>query len=220
MKKLAYILLLMVVLAACTSDAYETGDTSLSYMRADMVDVRVVDKAVKSIVMDDDTSLPFTSSLVISNAKEGVDTTYRMMLYYNKVEKAPIEMLSNQPVMVFSTSGKADGEARKTHPLTLTSAWVSENGKYVNLSLGLKMGAKDENVKQKIGVVQDSVKLLENGNNHYFLTLCHDQNDIPQFYTQQQYVSISLRDCKVGDVISVDVNTYEGRVQRSFEKNK
>ena len=44
-------------MVSCTVEPYESGDTSLSYIMAEMVDMHVVGRVVKSIVTDADEQL-------------------------------------------------------------------------------------------------------------------------------------------------------------------
>lgn len=215
-----YIAIATAILAACATDAYETGDSSLSYMRADMADMKVEGRAVKSIVTDQSLSLPFDSKLSVSEKMARPDTTYRVMLYYNKVEGKDIEIISSQLVSVVNPAMDRKLSTEAIDPLILTSAWQAENGKYINVRLGLKTGNAGDEAKQYIDVRLDSIVVHRDGATHRYLTLCHGQNNIPQYYTQDAYLSISQTGYGVGDVTHLRVNTYEGVVEKNFTKYK
>ena len=52
-------------MVSCTVEPYETGDTSLSYLMAEMVDMHVVGREIKSIVTDSDERLAVSSSYLL-----------------------------------------------------------------------------------------------------------------------------------------------------------
>lgn len=77
---------LVALLMACSSDSYDTGDGSLSYMVADFVEAETDASAkVVSIVTDRDERLWLTRSVKLDWA-EKPDTAYRSLIYYNKVK--------------------------------------------------------------------------------------------------------------------------------------
>ena len=88
------------LMVSCTVEPYETGDTSLSYLMAEMVDMHVVGREIKSIVTDSDERLAVSSSYLLPENMEHRDTTYRMMLYYNKEGNKPIELKSQKRAYV------------------------------------------------------------------------------------------------------------------------
>ena len=51
-------------MVSCTVDPYESGDSSLSYLKAEMVDMRVMGKGVQSIVSDEDEQLRVSSEFL------------------------------------------------------------------------------------------------------------------------------------------------------------
>ena len=48
MRHLLHIIMIGILLAGCQQEPYESGDTSLSYLNAEMVNVRVENAYVKS----------------------------------------------------------------------------------------------------------------------------------------------------------------------------
>lgn len=218
MKKLVFILTMLTMVVACTKDPYETGDSQLSYMRADMVDMKVEGKMVKSIITDDGVSLPFVASLHVSDEMARPDTTYRALIYYNKVDDKPIEIITSQLVKVFNPFDSHTLSTDKTDPVILSSIWQAANGKYLNLSIGLKTGNTEGDSKQQVDVCLDSMTVADDGTRHCYLSLRHAQNDIPQFYTQTRYLSIDLGSCSEGNVLHVRASTYNGIVERTFVK--
>lgn len=67
-------------MVSCTVEPYESGDSSLSYLKAEMVDMRVMGKGVQSILSDEDEQLRVSSEFQVPQKMERNDTIYRMML--------------------------------------------------------------------------------------------------------------------------------------------
>ena len=75
---------LSFILSACSNDPYDTGDGSLSHMRADFVEAQTDASAnIISIETDDGEHMFLTNAINVSWA-ERPDTIYRALLYYNK----------------------------------------------------------------------------------------------------------------------------------------
>ncbi|MDO4991781.1 MAG: NigD-like C-terminal domain-containing protein [Prevotellaceae bacterium] len=182
-----------LLMVSCTVEPYESGDSSLSYLKAEMVDMRVMGKGVQSILSDEDEQLCVSSAFQLPQKMERNDTIYRMMLYYNKVGEAPIEIKSMRLAHVVNPAKKDKALTLADDPLKLISVWKAKNSTYLNLSLGLMIG------------------------NHY-LTLHHDQDGIPEYYTQTAYVSIPMKEYAKGDKISIRMNTYSGWIEKIFAK--
>ena len=204
---------------SCTVDPYETGDTSLSYLKAEMVDMHVVGREVRSIVTDADERLSVSSSFLLPEKIEHRDTTYRVMLYYNKVGNKPIELKSMRQAYVVRPSDRQSSLTLKDDPVKLISAWKAQNGNYLNLSLGFMTGNMDDDgAVHKLGLVVDAVETMGDGSRTYYLVFHHDQDSIPEYYTQTVYLSIPLKDYAIGDRICIKMNTYSGCIEKSFVK--
>ena len=198
---------------------YETGDTSLSYLKAEMVDMHVVGREVRSIVTDADERLSVSSSFLLPEKIEHRDTTYRVMLYYNKVGNKPIELKSMRQAYVVRPSDRQSSLTLKDDPVKLISAWKAQNGNYLNLSLGFMTGNMDDDgAVHKLGLVVDAVETMGDGSRTYYLIFHHDQDSIPEYYTQTVYLSIPLKDYAIGDRICIKMNTYSGCIEKSFVK--
>ena len=206
-------------LAACEGGDYETGDGEYSYMRADFVEARSAEaKSLAHAITDDGDSLVFDDHLACSWATTA-DSTYRALLYYH-VDKGGsnhVKGISAKQVLVLRLPGER-AKSIPTDPLAFESAWMSANGKYVNLGLDVKTGkTEDEARKQLLGVVRDTIVALGDGRREHRLTLLHAQNDVPQNYSSKVYVSIPLGGFAPGDFIVIDINTYDGLITRTFE---
>ena len=206
-------------MASCTVEPYESGDTSLSYLMAEMVDMHVVGREIKSIVTDSDERLAVSSSYLLPEKMEHRDTTYRMMLYYNKEGNKPIELKSLKRAYVVKSSDKHSSLTLKDDPVKFISAWKAQNGSYINLSLGLMVGnAENEDAVHKVGLVVNSVETMADGSKTYYFTLHHDQDSIPEYYTQTVYISVPLKEYSAGDRICIKMNTYSGWIEKIFTK--
>ena len=206
-------------MASCTVEPYESGDTSLSYLMAEMVDMHVVGREIKSIVTDSDERLAVSSSYLLPEKMEHRDTTYRMMLYYNKEGNKPIELKSLRRAYVMKTSDKQSSLTLHDDPVKLISAWKAQNSSYINLSLGFMVGnAENEDAVHKVGLVVNSVETMADGSKTYYFTLHHDQDSIPEYYTQTVYISVPLKEYSAGDRICIRMNTYSGWIEKIFTK--
>jgi hypothetical protein len=213
------VLVVTFLVVSCTVDPYETGDTSLSYLKAEMVDMHVVGREVRSIVTDADERLSVSSSFLLPEKIEHRDTTYRVMLYYNKVGNKPIELKSMRQAYVVRPSDRQSSLTLKDDPVKLISAWKAQNGNYLNLSLGFMTGNMDDDgAVHKLGLVVDAVETMGDGSRTYYLIFHHDQDSIPEYYTQTVYLSIPLKDYAIGDRICIKMNTYSGCIEKSFVK--
>lgn len=181
-------------------------------MRADFVDMTIKQGKVISIVTDDDESLVVPTSLTYSAEK---DTMVRRLLYYNKDgNNTPIQVIGQQAVSIITPIDKARIKERSTDPLTLTAAWLSANRQWLNMTIGIKCGSSEDDAKQTIVLSCDSVS--SNGNGAMWLTLLHNQGDMPQYYTQEYNISIPITD--MPDTIHLSVNTYSGAITRQMIK--
>lgn len=218
---------LLLLLVSCSNDAYDTGDGSLSLMRAEFVEATTdALSLVKSIATDDGETLS-VSPTYTPQWTATADTTYRALAYYNKVEADNggyhAEMLALSQVLVPTVRNLSDlKDELKTDPVTLESAWMSRNKRYINLDLSVKTGTTDGEVTaQAIGMVCTGVTQNADGKQTVALTLYHDQNGAPEYYSAECYVSVPLSALPVtlsaGDEVQISVETYSGSVTKVFD---
>ena len=210
-------LLSLFTFTSCTTDPYESGDTSTSYLRADFVEAHtVVAGQFDRVVTDDGVSLSL-SPYAKADWATTADSTYRALLYYNKVENGTTESVAAVSVPVLNIKPLATGEQMHEDPVTLESSWVSKSGKYLNLGLLLKTGVADgvDNL-QKVGVVLEDVIENHDGTRQVNLRFYHEQNGVPEYYSSRVYVSIPLNGLRKTDVIRLTVNPYQGEVVNFF----
>ena len=206
---------------SCTQETYESGDGKYSYMRADFVDAHTnAEGKLFSVMTDEGDSLLLTAPTERTWAARA-DTTFRSLLYYNKVGgKAELISISSIPTpLVRDVSDLKEG--MKSDPVKFVSSWKSTNGRYLNLELVLMTGTSgDETPLQKIGCVCDSVSTATDGSRHVWLSLYHDQDGVPEYYSLSVYMSIMTSrlpiDPKKGDQVSIRIPTYSGQITRDF----
>ena len=76
---------------------------------------------------------------------------------------------------------------------------------------------EEENLKQSLGIVRDTIVDLDNGTKLHQLRLLHSQNGVPENYSTKIYASIPLEYFSQGDVVRLDVNTYNGPLNKTFQ---
>ena len=222
MKRLFPFLCVLLLGVACTSEDYDTGDGDLSYLRADFSDVYSNGKALLVSAMTDEGDSLLFRQQVKTSWTTTPDSCYRALLYYNKV-KGQADVMSVKSVLVPSVRERSADkpEEIKEDPVKVIGAWVSTNGRYLNLDLELMTGKDDgEVVSQTVGVYCDSVVTDDSGRQHVALSLYHDQNNCPEYYSAEVYMSIPLAriPCALrhDDEVTFRINTYSGTWLRTF----
>lgn len=209
-----FALCIIVLLSACTNEAYDSGDGRYSYLRADLVEAHTIAAKTFDRATTDDGEALRLDPYATADWAEKADTVYRALLYYNKVEGAaacePVT-IARVPVLYPIAADKIEGET-KTDPVTLESLWVSANGRYINLALLLKTGkADDPEAVQSIGITKE-----EPTDGPLTLRVLHDQGTVPQYYTSRIFLSIPVTDDLAGHTIRLIVNTYNGIVEKTI----
>ena len=225
MSRLLFCLILCAVaFAGCEQDAYDKGDASYSYMRADFVEAVVgSDKRIAGVVTDDDVQLrlttPFTASWI-----QRADTVYRAVMFYNLgvqefgssgVQEAEVVSLQRIATLSVRTSRQV-GFGVADDPLKLESVWLSGNKKYLNLRVIVMTGLTDDDgATQSLGMVSDTILVGDDGLRTCHLRLLHSQGDVPQYYSQRVYFSVPVNRLEA-DSLRLTVNTYDGVVTKGF----
>lgn len=211
----------MMLIAACTNTAYDTGDTKLSYLRTDFVEAQTNSSAqLVSAVTDNNAPLTFTKPLSIG-WKTTADSICRVMLYYNMYADASdttkVEPLTAQRVYTLKpVQVKKETEVPRD-PVQFVSAWKSANGAYLNLCIGVMTGTANSTKEvQTIGLVLDSLTYQDN-RPVYYLSLAHSQGNVPEYYTTDTYLSIPTKTMTTGSTVRLSLFTYKGWIYREFE---
>ncbi|MBQ3700671.1 MAG: NigD-like N-terminal domain-containing protein [Prevotella sp.] len=214
MKKLIYAAILLLV--ACQTDSYDKGEGQYSLMQGDFADL-IIDgqKQGVSFQTDEGDSYqlvpPYTAKWIAT-----ADTTYRAIIYYNKVADHQAEPVAVGTVVTLTPIEHWRYKEQPQDPLGFESAWIAKNGKYLNLGLLMKTGRiDDEELPHNIGLAQDTVMVNADNTRTAYYRLLHSQNGIPQYYTNRRYVSILLPQA-LPDTIHFQLETYEGTVKKTF----
>lgn len=212
----------LAAISSCQKD-YVSGEGSLSYLRADHVDISIHQSLITSIERDDGVMLTPTIQRMKA---ESTDTVIRCILYYNQRNAgAPIEMLKMTPVYVTHAIRPTLAHQYRTDPVTLTNAWVSKNMRYLNIGIGVLSGiTEEEGMTHNLSLVCDSVTNHSNGKKHAHITLAHDRRNMPEYYTREINISLPLdnvnglntKSTLRPDTITLYVNTYKGMMRNTF----
>lgn len=206
----------LLLLASCETDSYDKGTGELSLMQADFADITVnSQKQAVCFQTDEGDSYTFVQP-VATRWIETPDTTYRAIVYYNKVNTTEAEAVALGTVPTLKPREHWKLQQQPQDPVGFESAWVSSTGRYVNLGLLLKSGrVDDEEGVHTIGLAQDTVLVHANQRRTAYYRFLHDQGDVPQYYTNRRYVSIFIPADRP-DTIHLTIQTYEGPIERQF----
>ena len=221
-KVIIYLLpLTSCLMISCTHDSYDKGEGQYSNLRGDFVEALVgADKTIVSLTTDDGETLPLSKPY---SAKwiTRPDTTYRCMLYYNKVREAngqyvaePIS-IGEVPCPIITPLAELE-VPMKTDPVKFESAWMSRSGRYLNLNLIVMTGTQDdETAIQKLSIVQDTIITNPDTTQTCYLRVFHDQGGVPEYYSAHAYASIITSQIPA-DSVRLSINTYSGVVEKTF----
>lgn len=215
MKKLLFYFL-PFLLFSCETDNYEKGEGKYSLMRADMAELSVNgQKYAMSFLTDDGDSYQLTSPYT-AKWIQTADTTYRSIIYYNKVKGGQAEMKSISTVVTLLPKEHWRLKEQPQDPVGFESAWLAKNRRYLNIGLLLKTGrVSDEELPHSVGLAQDTVITHTNGHRTAYYRLLHSQNGIPKYYTNRRYISILLPQ-PLPDTITLSLQAFDGIVRRTF----
>ena len=224
MRKGVFIWIVALGLAAflsCSQDAYEKGQGDYSLLRGDFAEAYVNNKGeVESVTTDDGEVLPLTKTLTAKWITTA-DTTYRCMLYYNKVKGsggqslAEVLSIGQVPCPLIKPLSDFD-KAFRADPVKFESAWVSKSGKYLNMSLQLMTGfTEDTTAIQQLAFVSDTLLQNPDKTSTLYIRLFHDQGNVPEYYSTQAYVSIPTNSIDA-DSVRISINTYKGMIEKAF----
>ena len=216
MKRLLPLCLFTFLLFSCETDSYEKGQGKYSLMLADMGEIVInSEKQAVSFTTDDGDGYTLTSP-VTGQWIQTADTTYRAIIYYNKVENGQAEYmgLTTVPTMVPVEHWRFKEQPQD--PVGFESAWLAKSRKYINLGLLFESGYVDDAIgRHLISIAQDTVLVNANQTTTAYYRFLHGQNETPEYFTNRHYVSILLPQ-DLPDTVSVSIVTYSGIVERRF----
>ena len=221
MKNRHIILLLTLLFAvACTTRDYETGDGKLSYLRADFGVAHSDAVGSLDYVDTDEGQRVFFPTAIKADWVVTADSLYRVLAYYDATETATTDKVHRLIQLATLTPKPAkDVKEQFTDPVKVESAWMSANGKYLNLGLRIMTGATDDDaLRQTVGVMLDEETERDDHTHQYRWTFFHNQNGVPEYYSTLVYLSIATANLQAGDGITLRINTYDGWEEKTFEK--
>lgn len=207
----ALLLMALIGMASCQNEGYDTGDSEYSYITAELALLHTnSNKAVAYATLDDGSSLQFASKFT-TKWTDKVDTVYRALLYYDKAldGSTTVKARGVTQVPVIGVVKQEDVKNMCTDPLDIESVWMAKNKTFINLSLLLKSGTTESDNQQSIGLVELSRSVDADNRKRVVLQVYHDQGNVPQYYTVQQYASIDLTKLDA-NIVEIQANTYNG----------
>ncbi len=208
------LLLMLTLTTGCDNESYESGDGKYSHLNADFGMVQTKQsQTLVAATFDDGRAVEFQPTLTCEWADVPA-ATYRALVYYYPTSKDNVvKPYSALPVYILRWKDKDyTSNTMLTDPVHVESLWLSKNKEYINLRLGIMVGTEEDGSRQQqlIGITLDNTQTNADNTHTYTVTLRHAQNNVPQYYTSQQYLSLPLHECQSGDNIILHVNTYEG----------
>ena len=105
----------------------------------------------------------------------------------------------------------------KTDPVSFVALWLSANRKYVNITFDVKTGSSGSDADgQSIGAMLTDMTRNADGTLTAHITFCHDQGNVPQYYSSRQYASLAVAQMQDADSASIVINSYKGKVVKTI----
>lgn len=105
----------------------------------------------------------------------------------------------------------------KTDPVSFVALWLSANRKYVNITFDVKTGSSGSDADgQSIGAVITDMTHNADGTLTAHITFCHDQGNVPQYYSSRQYASLAVAQMQDADSASIVINSYKGKIVKTI----
>ena len=212
-------------LTACTTEQYDAGDGKYSYLRSDFAEVTTDGQARMSSFVTDESQTWHVAGTPRVSWMTKSDTTYRALVYYATPSPQQHRGTAAEPVKVYSARSVLCpdikswhiGTSLKTDPVTPVALWLSSNRKYLNMSFDLKTGnSGSETEGQSIGAVLTEMTRNADGTLTAHITFCHDQANVPQYYSVRQYASLAVAQMHDADSAAIKINSYNGKVVKTI----
>lgn len=142
------------------------------------------------------------------------NTEYRAACTYSfpETDSSAVKLYRLERVVILQDSTEQTYPG--TDPLQLISIW--DGGEFINLHLQVKT----QNAIHYLGYRMDSVRIDVHKKRTVYLSLYHNRNNNPQFYSQKLYASLSKSYLKAviepGDSICLYIPTVEGKRSWKF----
>ena len=206
-----------VMMAACTTDAYDKGEGNYSTMLTELTELDIDQrKQAVSFTTDEGQHYvlanPFTGQWI-----ETADTIYRTAMNYKLQDDGRAEVLQVGVIPTLKIHRPEDFKHPKFDPIGMESLWTAKSGKYVNMALLLKNGRDGDGNEgtHALGLVCDEVRQNADNTRTACCRLLHDQGNAPLYYTNRRYVSILLPDKDRPDSLQLTIVTYDGTISKT-----
>lgn len=210
MKHLFLAIITIVLLAAI--NACSNDDAPMPAYQFALADLSTdLTGTAYELTLDDGTSP--TLATAISRLKP--DTTYRIQVAY-VLNEGKAQVKSYTPILAPKVA-RYKAEVAYAHPLTVTTCWRAPH--YINLQLSVKGTAKGVHY---FGFNETDYRTNADGTHTMCISLIHNQNSDPLYYSRTAYLSLPLRplsellrpDC---DSIQLTINTFNGTETFKFK---
>ncbi len=206
--------LLLSLFISCEIDSYEKGEGKYSLMQGEFCQLSVNHQKEGTTFITDEGVTYLLSPAVTANWIETPDTTYRTIIYFNKLSDTKAEPMAVGAVVTLHPIEHWRFKEQSQDPIGLESVWLSKNGLYLNVGLLMKTGRiDDQELPHTIGLAQDTVLVSATNKRTAYYRLLHSQNGIPAYYTNRRYISIALPQPRP-DTICFTLQTYEGTLKK------
>lgn len=206
------------LLASCTTEQYDSGDGKWSYLRSDFAEVCTdAQSRMSSFTTDEQLSLLVEGTPKVSWMTTP-DSTYRALVYYAAPgSPAPVKVFIVNNVLCPKIKRLQTSAPPKTDPVSFVALWLSANRKYVNITFDVKTGSSGSDADgQSIGAVLTDMTRNADGTLTAHITFCHDQGNVPQYYSSRQYASLAVAQMQDADSASIVINSYKGKVVKTI----
>lgn len=212
MTKRTLLSLLALVTVAMLNTACDNEDKPFPAYQTMLADMTPdANGRVDKLVLDDGTVETLT------NPQTGLkaDSTYRICALYEPKTATGIALVAYAPVLTM-TPEVYDAALVRTDAVNELVCW--QGAAYINLLVGVK----GSNVgKHYFGFNRGTLTDNGNGTRTLHITLLHDQNGDPAYYTSDRYLSMPLKSLAGTlrpdtDSVSVIVNTFGGVERFAF----
>lgn len=205
-----------LLLLSCQTDSYEKGEGYYSLMQVELCELQVDGKKQGVAFVTDDGDSYQLAAPVTTKWIQTADTTYRAIIYFNKVDHQQAQAIEASAVATLRPVALWRFKKPHQDPMGYESGWLARSGKYLNVGVLMKTGRIDnEEPPHSIALAQDTVLQYADGRRTAHYRLLHSQEGAPEYYTNRRYISIALPQ-PVPDTIHFHMQTYDGALQRTF----
>ncbi|KGF16824.1 hypothetical protein HMPREF1640_08625 [Prevotella sp. S7-1-8] len=201
-------LTIAVVIGACTTENYETGDGHYSYMRAEFGMLHTLGRQSADYVLTDGGDTVTFKQVAEVRWAERPDSLYRALVYYDASSRvcfSAVKVIVPHPILTART------DTLPADPINVESVWKA--GGFLNVAYAVRTGRTDNvESRQLLGVAIDTTYIHDKRNKTIKIRLLHAQNGVPEYYTARGYLSVPLKGFSQYATFLLSANTYKGEM--------